>query len=905
MAFNKAKAIQEAHKFIGQGKISRAIKQYQWILEKDPQDLSLLNIIGDLYIQENNPSEALRYFYRLADAYTHEGYKLKAIAIYKKIAKLDRSSPEPLLRVAELHASQGFAREAREHYTSALEFFERAGQMDKALDILRKLCQLDPKNPAQRLDLAKFAERAGESKEATAAYLEAAVLADQAGDGSTAEIALSKAAELAPENAEVHLYRARRALAAGRPEEAKSFLDQVPASQNDPQVQRLLLDSHLATGNLEGARGLLLDVFRSNPSDFSPLAAFTSLCIAKYQFDVALEVLKEATPTLIARRETAPLMEVLHELRKSACDRIEVLEFVYQVAEKAADETTIPDVLEAIGNLHVRQEEYEKAEQAYARLVAREPENETYRDLLKQVLAKQGKEYMPLSQTPFISSDVALDEGADSIQVSAESVASVDPSQSAIVRSAISNSDFFVRDGLTERAVEELERVLRFYPDQPDIHLRILEICREKLPARAALAAGALARIHSAHGDHDAARKYEEEEQQLSRVATLSEINPLSLSTAGAGMKGPEETTPTGASVETDLLQLSPNQETLPAGADLPPPQEIHLDFHTGQSPGTSLPNPGMPDNGHPGIEIPEERPEPASAEGPAFNFEESREEIEFYLRHGFYDEAERAVSELEAKYPEEARVAEFRKRLVEMRQATIAETPQAAAVIETEEIELPEWELPTSFSEISHTGHAGDRIAVAGNTPPEVAGGEPMATGTGPATTASSAQPTIQASRQYAADASAELGSLLKELEDTDDNAHQEADDEETHYNLGVAFREMGLLDEAIGEFQKVVGGGNSRQFSPLFLQGCTLLASCFMEKEMPAIAAKWYMRALEAPGLDYEGALALCYDLGIAFEKAGNTAAALEKFTEVYSQNIDYRDVAEKIRLLRQSAH
>src|SRR5579885_1916223 len=134
---------------------------------------------------------------------------------------------------------------------------------------------------------------------------------------------------------------------------------------------------------------------------------------------------------------------------------------------------------------------------------------------------------MPLSQTPFISSDVALDEGADSIQVSAESVASVDPSQSAIVRSAISNSDFFVRDGLTERAVEELERVLRFYPDQPDIHLRILEICREKLPARAALAAGALARIHSAHGDHDAARKYEEEEQQLSRVATLSEINPL------------------------------------------------------------------------------------------------------------------------------------------------------------------------------------------------------------------------------------------------------------------------------------------------------------------------------------------------------------------------------------------
>jgi tetratricopeptide (TPR) repeat protein len=73
-------------------------------------------------------------------------------------------------------------------------------------------------------------------------------------------------------------------------------------------------------------------------------------------------------------------------------------------------------------------------------------------------------------------------------------------------------------------------------------------------------------------------------------------------------------------------------------------------------------------------------------------------------------------------------------------------------------------------------------------------------------------------------------------------------------------------------------------------------------MEKKMPAIAVKWYTRALETPGLDDEAILALQYDLGVAYEQAGDARKALEKFTEVYSQNIDFRDVAEKIRVLQQ---
>lgn len=124
--------------------------------------------------------------------------------------------------------------------------------------------------------------------------------------------------------------------------------------------------------------------------------------------------------------------------------------------------------------------------------------------------------------------------------------------------------------------------------------------------------------------------------------------------------------------------------------------------------------------------------------------------------------------------------------------------------------------------------------------------------------------------------------------------------EDLETHYNLGIAYREMGLLEEAISEFQKVAKEHNTGSAFRYGMQCCTLLALSFMEKGQPAIAAMWYQRALQSPGLDEESILALRYDLGVAQEVAGEAEAAFKSFSEVYAMNIDYRDVAERIALL-----
>jgi tetratricopeptide (TPR) repeat protein len=146
--------------------------------------------------------------------------------------------------------------------------------------------------------------------------------------------------------------------------------------------------------------------------------------------------------------------------------------------------------------------------------------------------------------------------------------------------------------------------------------------------------------------------------------------------------------------------------------------------------------------------------------------------------------------------------------------------------------------------------------------------------------------------------DLSEMFGELKQELEE---DVAAGDDDPETHYNLGVAFREMGLLDEAIAELQKVCTSIERGQAFSQPVQTYTWLAQCFLDKGVPDAAIRWYEKALTIPGLDDEARRAIHYELGSACEVASDKVAALRHFTTVYGGNIDYRDVAERIQALK----
>jgi tetratricopeptide (TPR) repeat protein len=141
-------------------------------------------------------------------------------------------------------------------------------------------------------------------------------------------------------------------------------------------------------------------------------------------------------------------------------------------------------------------------------------------------------------------------------------------------------------------------------------------------------------------------------------------------------------------------------------------------------------------------------------------------------------------------------------------------------------------------------------------------------------------------------------FGELKHELEEDSASANE---DPETHYNLGVAFREMGLLDEAIGELQKVIQSVDHGHPFPQLMQTYTWLAQCFLDKGVPEAAIRWYDKALHLPSIDQETRTALHYELAASYESAQNRDAALKHFMEVYGSNIDYRDVSERIKALR----
>jgi tetratricopeptide (TPR) repeat protein len=121
--------------------------------------------------------------------------------------------------------------------------------------------------------------------------------------------------------------------------------------------------------------------------------------------------------------------------------------------------------------------------------------------------------------------------------------------------------------------------------------------------------------------------------------------------------------------------------------------------------------------------------------------------------------------------------------------------------------------------------------------------------------------------------------------------------DDYETRYDLGIAYREMGLLDEAVAELQ-LASRGPSR-----LVESSSLLAACFLDKGLPQLAIKWLERGLAAPGLVPQQALSLRYDLAGAREAQGEADRALEIYVELYGENAGFRDVAEKLRRLSES--
>src|SRR5512134_2475255 len=144
MALQRDKVTANAEKLVARGKIDQAIKEYERLLDESPNDVNTLNRIGDLWVRINRNDEAVKVFRKIADHYSRDGFFLKAIAIYKKINKLDPAKLDIYAKLAELYAKQGLAMEAKSQYTVLADYFLKHGDLPGAIEIYHKIGELDP-----------------------------------------------------------------------------------------------------------------------------------------------------------------------------------------------------------------------------------------------------------------------------------------------------------------------------------------------------------------------------------------------------------------------------------------------------------------------------------------------------------------------------------------------------------------------------------------------------------------------------------------------------------------------------------------------------------------------------------------------------------------------------------------
>ena len=133
------------------------------------------------------------------------------------------------------------------------------------------------------------------------------------------------------------------------------------------------------------------------------------------------------------------------------------------------------------------------------------------------------------------------------------------------------------------------------------------------------------------------------------------------------------------------------------------------------------------------------------------------------------------------------------------------------------------------------------------------------------------------------------------------DSGAIEASQDFETHYNLGLAYKDMDLFDEAIEQFQMAFRFSSHDKAKESDIQCCHMLGVCFKQKAMPKVAVMWFKRGLEIPHSSENEYQALRYEIGMCYEEMGQREKALDIFMEVYGINVNYRNVGEKIRQLQ----
>jgi len=924
MAFNKSKALESALKYLNQGKVAQAIGEYQQILRHDPKDQATLMTVGDLFARQGDMSQAVEYFERLAQVYLSDGFNSKAIAIYKKIAKLAPAELAPLERLADLYVQQGVLSEARPLFLQIAEAHLKANRAPRAVEVLQRLLDVEPENPRVQMRLAELYNVMGQKKEAAQTYFSYAQRLYEHGETDEAEKLIERGLSLEPTNAAATLLKAKILTGANKSEQAIAILESHPEADTGGEVTNLLVDMELEANQFGKAADRGRSQLLRGSSHFALLLKVAESMMQAGRAKEALPLVNELREPLIEASEHDRFVKLLNAVIEKLPDNAEPLETLADFSRHTSDPFQLSSALSKLVDLYADAGDFTCAEERMRELIDRNKGDERLIARLDQLHARsEGKSAPPAKAEthPAVEETIAREE-APAAEMSVEPAPpasaasgeeSLDEETQRYIAQALTDVDLFSSYGLTQKATQLLENVLQRAPRHTPTLERLLDFyLGAGNERRTAELASQLEQIHRERGDTVNTERFTELRQRFQKAAGLSE-EELPAAPA-AQVPAPVEAASTASPIIE--AQAAPAAPAAPAEFEIPLTPVEPEPAAAEASPAAAAPPPAEPQAATTEVDLSDEWeamvqevgetapaaapepivPEPVAAEAEAATQKEpapaaepepfqvpTPEPVSEQAPEPTFEFDQEPAKEAPAAEPVAAGEAEFELELAPEPAPAQGKTGPATTEDFLSELaaEIEDMEMP-----------AAKPAAAAPAKPPVPA----------PAAHAAPAPPAAEPAPEVTAANLNELAEVFQEFRsELGEMGEEEEEDLETHYNLGIAYREMGLLDEAIGEFQKVAKAVQTGKSFPYAMNCATLLALSFMDKGEPKIAAMWYERALDIEGLDQESVLALRYDLGVALDMAGDADAALDSFRQVYAMNIDYRDVSDRIAALQ----
>jgi len=173
MSVDHEKLLKRTKEYIASGQISKAIGEFLELLELNPEDMDLMNYLGDIYMQANRQADAINMFKRAALEGEKNGFYSKAINIYKKMFRIAPDT-DIASRLAKLYKHVDMFKEAMQIHIQLADMFTKKSLFKRALDEFIKVVELEPQNIEYKLKLADLYDKADLKDQAVKAYIEAA-----------------------------------------------------------------------------------------------------------------------------------------------------------------------------------------------------------------------------------------------------------------------------------------------------------------------------------------------------------------------------------------------------------------------------------------------------------------------------------------------------------------------------------------------------------------------------------------------------------------------------------------------------------------------------------------------------------------------------------------------------------